>query len=229
MKSILFLHGALNSATQFDALKPNLAPNYDVHTLNFSGHGGNFMPISGLSFDIFVNDILNYLNANKLDKINLFGYSMGGYAALLFALKYPEKVDKIFTCSTKLKWDLKSATKETEFLNPEKMLEKVPAFANNLMVLHGMNVWKNLLNNTSDMLMDLAKGKLILEEDFAKISATVMLAVGDKDKTANYIDTVDVFKLIPHSQLAVLPNTPHEFNKINERLLLALIFEFFGN
>jgi len=229
MKSILFLHGALNSAAQFDALKPNLAANYHVHTLNFSGHGGNFMPIGGLSFDIFVNDILNYLNANKLDKINLFGYSMGGYAALLFALKYPERVDKIFTCSTKLKWDLKSATKETEFLNPEKMLEKVPAFANNLMVLHGMNVWKNLLNSTSDMLMDLAKGKLILDEDFAKISATVMLAVGDKDKTANYIDTVDVFKLIPNSQLAVLPNTPHEFNKINERLLLALICEFFGN
>lgn len=229
MKSILFLHGALNSATQFDALKLNLTATYHVHTLNFSGHGGSLMPIGGLSFDIFVNDILNYLQANKLDKINLFGYSMGGYAALMFALKYPEKVDKIFTCSTKLKWDLKSAAKETEFLNPEKMLEKIPAFANNLMVLHGMNVWKNLLSNTSDMLMDLAKGKLILEEDFAKIVPPVMLAVGDKDKTANYIDTVEVFKLIPNSQLAVLPNTPHEFNKINERLLLALIFEFFGH
>jgi len=229
MKSILFLHGALNSAAQFDALKLSLTSDYDVHTLNFSGHGGNLMPLGGLSFEVFVNDILNYLNSNKIEKINLFGYSMGGYAALMFALKYPEKVEKIFTCSTKLKWDLKSATKETDLLNPEKMLEKVPAFANNLIVLHGINVWKNLLNSTSNMLMDLAKGKLLLDEDFAAIVPPVMLAVGDTDKTANYIDTVDVYKLIPNGQLAVLPNTPHEFNKINNRLLLALIYQFFSN
>ncbi len=229
MKSILFLHGALNSSVQFDSLKLKLANDYNVHTLNFSGHGGNLIPLGGLSFEVFVNDILNYLNTNKIEKINLFGYSMGGYAALMFALKYPEKVEKIFTCSTKLKWDLASAAKETEFLNPEKMLEKVPAFANNLMVLHGMNVWKNLLNSTSNMMMDLAKGKLILDEDFAKITAPVMLAVGDKDKTANYLDTVGVYKFIPNAQLAIFPNTPHEFNKINESFLVALINQFFNN
>ena len=229
MLNILFLHGALGSSAQFNDIKEKLGTNYNVHTLNFSGHGGNFMPLNGLTFEVFVNDILNYLNNNNIEKINLFGYSMGGYAALMFAIKYPERVNKIFSCSVKLKWDLESATKELEFLNPDKMMDKVPGFANNLMMIHGINVWKNLLKSTSNMMMDLAKGKLLLDEDFAKITAPIMLAVGDKDKTANYLDTVTVYKLIPNAQLAVFPNTPHEFNRINEDFLMALINQFFNN
>lgn len=229
MKSILFLHGALNSSNQFENLKTQLPNNFNFHAINFSGHGGNLIPLNGLSFEVFVNDILLYLDNNKISKINLFGYSMGGYAALMFALKYPERVEKIFICSVKLKWDLVSASKEVDFLNPEKMLEKVPTFANNLMVLHGMNVWKNLLKSTSDMFMDLAKGQLLSDEDFLKIQHPVLIAIGDRDKTANLNDTIHVFGKLPNSQLLVMPNTPHDFSKIDFDLLKHEIALFFNN
>ncbi|MFZ4797280.1 MAG: alpha/beta fold hydrolase [Bacteroidia bacterium] len=215
MSSILLLHGALNSSSQFDVLKTKLDKSHTIHLLNFSGHGGNLMPLNGLNFDLFVNDILNYLDQNNIEKINLFGYSMGGYAALMFANKYPERVDKIFTCSVKLKWDLESAAKETEFLNPEKIVEKVPAFANNLMMLHGINVWKNLLKSTSNMMMDLAKGQLLTDEDFAKFNHPILFALGDRDTTASLTDTIAVFKNVKNSQLLVLPNSPHEFTKLD--------------
>lgn len=226
MNSILFLHGALNSSLQFDDLKEKVKNNYHVHTLNFSGHGGNIIPLNGLNFDVFVNDILQYLNTNKIEKINLFGYSMGGYAALMFALKYPERVHKIFACSVKLKWDLESASKESDLLNPEKMLEKVPSFANNLMVLHGMNVWKNLLKSTSNMMMDLAKGQLLSDDDFLKIKAPILFAIGDRDTTANLTDTLAVYKKINTAQLMVMPNAPHEFHKLDMEMLAYHISVF---
>jgi pimeloyl-ACP methyl ester carboxylesterase len=229
MSSILFLHGALNSSSQFDVLKTKIDKSYAVHAFNFSGHGGNIIPLNGLSFEVFVNDILNYLNQNNIEKINLFGYSMGGYAALMFANKYPERVDKIFSCSVKLKWDLESAAKETDFLNPDKISEKVPAFANNLMMLHGINVWKNLLKSTSNMMMDLAKGKLLTDEDFEKLNQHILFAVGDSDTTAGLSDTINVFKKVKKSQLFVMPNSPHEFVKLDMDSLAHQINLFFVN
>lgn len=229
MLNILFLHGALGSSAQFNDIKEKLGTNYNVHTLNFSGHGGNFMPVNGLTFEVFVNDIFNYLNTNKIEKINLFGYSMGGYAALMFAIKYPERVNKIFSCSVKLKWDLESAAKELEFLNPDKMMDKVPGFANNLMMIHGINVWKNLLKSTSNMMMDLAKGKLITDEDFMEIKCPVLFAIGDRDKTASLNDTIDIYSKVLNSQLLVLPNSPHDFNQLNIDILKQFITGFFDN
>lgn len=229
MLDILFLHGALSSSAQFSTFKEKLGNNYNVHALNFSGHGGNLIPLNGLTFEVFVNDILNYLNTNKIEKINLFGYSMGGYAALMFAIKYPERVNKIFSCSVKLKWDLESATKELEFLNPDKMMDKVPAFANNLIMLHGINVWKNLLKNTSNMMMDLAKGKLLTDEDFLKIKCPILFAIGDRDKTASLNDTLTIYSKINNSQLLVMPNSPHEFNHLDLDVLQHHVTAFFDN
>jgi pimeloyl-ACP methyl ester carboxylesterase len=229
MLNILFLHGALGSSAQFNDIKEKLGNNYNVHTLNFSGHGGNFMPLNGLTFEVFVNDILIYLNANKIEKINLFGYSMGGYAALMFAIKYPERVNKVFSCSVKLKWDIESATKELEFLNPDKMMDKVPAFANNLMMIHGINVWKNLLKNTSNMMMDLAKGKLLTDEDFLKIKCPILFAIGDRDKTASLNDTLTIYSKVNNSQLLVMPNSPHEFNQLDINVLQHHLTVFFDN
>lgn len=228
MRPILFLHGALSSSLQFEPLKVKLNIGSNFLLLDFSGHGGKILPIGGLNFEVFVNDILTYLDANKIEKVNLFGYSMGGYAALLFAAKYPERVEKIFTCSVKLKWDLVSATKESELLNPEKILEKVPSFANNLMMLHGMNVWKNLLKSTSDMMMDLAKGKLLTDSDYANINNPVLLAIGDSDKTASLKDTVDIYYKLPKAHLLVMPNSPHEFHKLDLNLLSKEIEKFFN-
>lgn len=228
MSTILFLHGALASASQFDSLRKKTNSKYETHAINFSGHGGQMIPMSGLNFTVFADDILRFLDNNKIEKTNLFGYSMGGYAALMFALKHPNRVEKIVTCSVKLKWDLASAVKETEMLNGDKIAEKVPAFADNLMLIHGINVWKNLLKSTSNMMMDLANGQLLTDEDFAKVTQPILLAIGDRDKTASLNDTLDVHKKMPNSQFMVIPNTPHEFHKIDEDTLAHQMNLFFS-
>jgi pimeloyl-ACP methyl ester carboxylesterase len=42
-----------------------------------------------------VEDILDYCKANNLETINIIGHSMGGKIAMLFAVTYPEKVEKL--------------------------------------------------------------------------------------------------------------------------------------
>jgi pimeloyl-ACP methyl ester carboxylesterase len=225
---ILFLHGALASKSQYDELIKVLPNKYNTHTLNFSGHGGSMIPITGLNFETFCQNILDYLNENKIAKINLFGYSMGGYAGLLFASKYPDRVEKIFTLNVKFKWDVESTMKETSFLNPEKMMEKVPFFANNLMLQHGMNMWKDLLHQTSTMMHNLTLNTVLEKEDFEKINNSCLLAVGDKDTTSSVPETMEIHSWLPQAQLLIIPNTPHPFEKISVERLKFEIINFFG-
>ncbi len=224
---LLLLHGALGSKAQFDALATALEPNFNIHRFNFSGHGGEPMPLTGYSFDTFTQDILNYLTKNNISKTNILGYSMGGYAALHFATKYPEKVNKILTLNTKFNWDPLSTAKETAMLNAEKMLEKVPGFANQLMMQHGLNFWKQVLSNTEDMMNSLSKGITLSDDDYKSISCKVTLGVGDKDLTAGLDDNIRVYKLIPNCSLWVIPDTGHPLDKINPDEIIAYSTRFF--
>jgi len=39
-------------------------------------------------------------------------------------------------------------------------------------------------------------------------------------------ETVDVYKALPNSQLAILPNTAHHIEKLNVELVTAVVREF---
>lgn len=228
MQKILFLHGALATKLQFTPLIHLLEPNYQCHAINFAGHGGEIVPPTGLTFDTFAKNILDFLDKNNIEKINLFGYSMGGYAALYFAKLYPNRVEKIITVNTKFNWDPITTAKETGMLDPDKMLEKIPGFANNLMVQHGLNIWKNLLKQTSDMMNQLAETVVMSKEDIAEIKIPVLLAVGDRDQTSSIGETREIYKLLTNAQFMVLPGTPHAFEKVNIYLIQQVIKQFIG-
>ncbi len=116
IKNILLLHGAIGAKDQMLPLAEDLKDKYKVHLLNFSGHGGN--NFSG-SFSIgkFAEEVLKYLEENYLEKVTIFGYSMGGYVALYLAFKYPERVESVFTLATKMLWTPDIAVKESRMLD----------------------------------------------------------------------------------------------------------------
>lgn len=225
---ILFLHGALATESQFDSLRKSLPNDLQLLALTFSGHGGKMFPANGLSFEAFTQDILNFLNENKIEKVNLFGFSMGGYAAYYFAHKYPNRVNRIFSVNVKFKWDPISTAKETGWLDPDKMMEKIPGFANNLMMQHGMNLWKQVLRSTSDMMNELSKGILLSDDDLSKIDCPIRIGIGDRDQTSSIAETINVFKQFKNASLWVIPDTNHPFERMNEERLKLEILDFFS-
>lgn len=227
MKDILFLHGALSSKTQFDHLFPLLNHTFNTESINFSGHGGTLINPKGYSFEVFAEDILKHIDSKKIEKINLFGFGMGGYAALYFAKLYPNRVQKIFTLNVKFKWDATSTQKEMALLNAENMMLKVPSFANNLMMLQGIELWKNVLQSTSDMMLNLTKQHFLVDDDFDKINFPVLIAVGDKDISSGIEQSLEVYRKIKNAELFVLPDTDYPFEKIDTKLLCAAILRFF--
>src|SRR3982751_5901517 len=101
--TLLLLHGAIGSSAQLIPLAKKLKSNFEVKLFDFAGHGGRELPQS-FSIELFTNDLLKWMEENSPDKIDVFGYSMGGYVALYIARYHPEKINRIFTLATKFDW-----------------------------------------------------------------------------------------------------------------------------
>jgi pimeloyl-ACP methyl ester carboxylesterase len=219
MKPLLLLHGALGAADHFDALKKELGMKYDVHTLDFSGHGQS--PASPDSFSIaaFGDDVLKLIAEKGWESISIFGYSMGGYVALYLAKHHPEKIKEIVTLATKLHWDEATSVKEAGMLNPEKIEAKVPQLANALKQRHQDKDWKTLLNKTADMMLAMGKDSPLKSEDYSAIQQPVTLLLGDRDKMVSLDETLAVYKLLPNAKMGMLPGTQHPIEQVNPKLL----------
>jgi len=84
--------------------------------------------------------------------MHIFGYSMGGYAAICTALKHPDRISSIMTLATVFDLSPERAQKEAAMLDPGKIELKVPSFAETLKHLHGSEKWKSLLQQKAGMM-----------------------------------------------------------------------------
>jgi len=223
--AILFLHGALASRTQFADLTPLLSERFDVYNLDFEGHG-QFTSEKPFTIDLFVENVLDYLDKHHLEVVNIFGYSMGGYVACTLAKEHAERVGKIVTLGTKFHWDIETAINETAMLNPENIEQKVPRFAQLLMDRHGSN-WQSVVRRTRELLWSLGERGGFHADEASQIRQQVRLMLGDRDKTVTMDETQAIFQALPHGELEVLPNTAHPFEKASPTRLAQSLHDFF--
>jgi pimeloyl-ACP methyl ester carboxylesterase len=224
---LLLLHGALGAAAQFDTLQHHLAGDYDVFTLDFSGHGTDDFA-GDFSMSTFVDDVLKYVDQHKLGQFDIFGYSMGGYVAVSMATRYPDKIRSIMTLGTKWSWDEVTALKETKMLEPEVILQKVPDFAHTLEQRHSGIGWKSVLSRTGALMTDLGRDGGIPVASLNKLHLPVHICLGSEDRMVTREESVFVAGHIPGAHFSLLPDTPHPLEKVNIELLASEIRKWFG-
>lgn len=224
-QKILLLHGALGSAESLNPLKEVLENDFEVFTYTFKGHGGREIPSDDFTISNFANEVLDFITENSLDKIVIFGYSMGGYVGLYLAKYFPDKVEKLYTLATKLDWTIEGSIKEASMLNPTKIKEKVPKYALVLEQLHGNN-WEILMEKTALMMLNLGKNPIIKESDYDEIKVPVLISVGDKDVMVSIEESVFAFRKIPNCFFYVMPNTIHPIEKVDVRQVANQIKNF---
>jgi pimeloyl-ACP methyl ester carboxylesterase len=224
MKKLVLLHGALGAASQLQPLKKILENQFEIFILEFEGHGLTKSDAL-FSIDLFVSNLKSFLDYNNLKNVVVFGYSMGGYVALKLASKHPEYFEKIITLGTKFDWTPESAEREIKMLNPEKIEEKVPAFAKMLDRLHSENGWKNVMRKTADMMQRLGNGEATMDEVYQNIKTKCFIGVGDGDQMVTQDETKRVASLIKNAEFYLLENTVHPIDKVDLTKLAGLIKE----
>ncbi len=225
---LLLLHGALGSMAQFENLKDVLADEFTLHMFDFTGHGGNEIPAGPFSIELFAGDIKKWQDASGIGTIDIFGYSMGGYAALWYAKRNPGRAGKIFTLATKFEWTPDTAEREVKMLDAGMIKIKVPKYAEELSLRHGADKWETVLTKSAEMMISLGIINALTADDISGIKNEVLLAVGDSDKMVTIEETASVYRKLEHGRMLVMPGTPHPLEHVDADKLACEIEEFFA-
>jgi pimeloyl-ACP methyl ester carboxylesterase len=173
--------------------------------------------------DVFADNIICYFDENNLRTIQIYGYSMGVYAAVHTALKFPQRISKIMTLASVFDWSPERSHNESAMLDPEKIQLKVPAFAENLKQQHGVENWKSLMVKTVAIMRALGE-KHLIQSDFAAIACPVRIAAGDRGKMVSVESSLTVSKSIAQTSFLVIPETPHPFEQADlSRLAFGIV------
>lgn len=198
---------------------------FRVHSFNFEGHGGRPSE-KEFAIETFAENIGQYMDENHLSTTHIFGYSMGGYAGLHFAKNQPDRIGKVVTLATKFDWNPQGAAAEASMLDPFKLEQKVPKFAQILKERHHPSDWKTVLTKTADMMLGLGKGLAMSDADFKEITCETLVLVGAADNMVSIAESEKTAALLPNGKFSILENLPHALEKVDTGLLAKKILDF---
>jgi pimeloyl-ACP methyl ester carboxylesterase len=225
--TILLLHGALNTSDQFTLLSEKLEPFFNVYSFDFSGHSQELYE-DVLDMTFLVRDVAQYMDRMESETCHIFGYSMGGYAAVSYAKSQPKKLGNIVTLGTKWDWNPTSSANEVAMLDPEMMTEKVPSYVAKLQAMFGEKNWMNVVRNTASLMFDLGHGGGLTEEDYRKIETDVLILRGSDDKMVTAESSKEVAGWLKNGTYKEIDGAPHPLEKVDLDVLVDEIVGFCG-
>jgi esterase len=91
---LIILHGFFASSRNWRQVEEKLAAKFHVYVPDMRNHGASpHYPV--MDYPSMVADLLQFMEAQDLTTASLLGHSMGGKAAMWFALNHPDRMDKL--------------------------------------------------------------------------------------------------------------------------------------
>jgi pimeloyl-ACP methyl ester carboxylesterase len=202
-RPLVMLHGAFGWAMVF----PELDKNRQVIAVELQGHAHTADIDRPLAIEQLADDVAELLQQLKIKEADFFGYSMGGNVALGVAVRHPQLVRKLVINGSHY-------SKMKDAYEPEvykQFLGIGPDFAPEVLkgpydrMAPDPKRWPVLVSKVTKMA---AEFKGFSREQLQGIKAHVLIAQGDRDGVRPE-HAVEMFRLIPNSQLAIFPGGDH--------------------
>jgi pimeloyl-ACP methyl ester carboxylesterase len=220
-RPLVLLHGAFGVATTY----PALAKDRQVIAVELQGHGHTADRDGPLTYDQMADDTAALLKELKIEQADFFGYSMGGSVGLAIAIRHPKLVRKLAINGSRA-----GAMADTFDPVAFKQFSSIPAdFAPPMLkdpydkVAPDPKQWPTLVAKIKKSGLEF---KGFPPADLKAIKAPVLITQGDRDGT-RLEHAVEMFRLIPNSQLAVFPGADHFLIWQSPEKLLPPIAAFF--
>jgi len=203
---LVLLHGGMTTIhSSFASVLPILAQIRQVIAVEQQGHGRTADIDRPLTFEQMADDTAALLGHLGVKKANFFGYSSGGVTALQVAIRHPDLVRRLV---------LVSAFFTRDGYYPEVMAgleqataDKMPAEmkAAYTQVAPDPEGWATLVAKVAKQASEFRSWP---PEDIRSIQSPTLVMVGDHD-IVRPEHAVEMYRLLPHGQLAVLPGASH--------------------
>ncbi|USJ26341.1 alpha/beta fold hydrolase [Ensifer adhaerens] len=231
---LVVLHGAYMNIPSMGAIIPKLAETHKVYAIEFQGHGRTTDIDRPITYPNLADDVAAFMDAVKLEKADVFGYSMGAAAGLQLAIRHPDKVNKLAAAS--VGYDSEGWQPEFKAFIPQMTVEMfvgMPFAEDYRKLAANPDGFPDLVKK----LIQLEKEPMAWEPDVKALKTPVLVIAGDAD-VATLEHTVALFRLLgggamgdmgkplSPSRLAILPATSHTA-VINQTELLEAFIEPF--
>ena len=121
-RCVVLLHGYLESMLVWEDFVPLLYKQVRVITLDLPGHGISEVKGEVHTMEYLADTVRAMLDKLGIERCTLVGHSMGGYVALAFCGKYPERLDGVVLLSS-----TPNADSEEKLKNREREIALVKA------------------------------------------------------------------------------------------------------
>lgn len=121
---IVILHGLYGASDNWLTIAKQISNNNELIIPDIRNHGQSPHD-DDMHFDVMVEDIYKLLKNLKIEKCILLGHSMGGKLAMNFALKYPNKLEKLIVVDVAPRSYMSGYSKHFEF--HKKVVSKMNA------------------------------------------------------------------------------------------------------
>jgi pimeloyl-ACP methyl ester carboxylesterase len=207
-KPLVLLHGGGSTIyTSFGRIIPELSKHRKIIGVELQAHGHTNDRDSDLSFEQDADDVVALLKSLNIEKADFFGFSNGGNTTMQIAIRHPEMVDKIIVASSFYKrsgvypwfWDFMNQAKIEDMPQVYKdTYSKVAPDPTKLQVMHDKCVKRMVgFKDWSD-------------EQIKSIKAPTLLIIADAEMIRPE-HAVEMYRLIPNCQLAILPGGHGEY------------------
>lgn len=220
---VILLHGGLANTDYWGNQIVALAPHHTVIVMDSRGHGRSTRNLRPYGYDLMADDVVALMNVLKVRKADIVGWSDGGILGLDLAMRYPDRIGKIFAFAA-----------NTDTSGVIEGVERNPTFAAyieragheyeargatpkqyEVFVEEISKMWASQPNWTDAQLK--------------AITAPVLVADGDRDEAIKRDHTEHIAATIPGAGLLILPNASHFAFLQDPELFNYAVLHFLGD
>jgi pimeloyl-ACP methyl ester carboxylesterase len=200
---VILLHGGMANADYWGNQVPALAPHHTVIVMDSRGHGRSTRDSRPLSYDLMADDVVALMDVLRVPKSDVVGWSDGGTLGLDLAMRYPERVRKIFAFAATA---ASSGEKYSAVMNPTMV-----AFVKR--THEEYHAYSAIPKEYGSFLMQIIKMWTTepnwSDAQIKAIAAPVLVVDGDHDEAIKREHTEYIASAIPGAGLLILPNASH--------------------
>lgn len=182
-----------------------LAPEYRVYVPDFPGYGESDKPMQVLTVPQLADILAEWMKQLNLDRVSMLGSSFGSQIIAEFAIRYPQKLNRLILASPTFDRHARSLQKQLWRLFLDLRLEDPSGYP-----MQAYDYWSAGFSRIARSL-DIALRDRI-EDKLPLMQMPTLVVRGSKDPVVPQEWAEEVVNRLPNGKLAIIPGAGHTLN-----------------